>query len=504
MRLKSSRRQFPRAAVALLSLSLISGCGLPGGNGTGAGHGSLTVPTDSPEAAGDWQGTITMFAQEYTPHAEVANGTGLDGLRAAADAWEKRHPGVRIRFVDDKFDDYVTTVRVKAAAGELWDVFWGQSVALNGQWPEGIAYDLTPALKQRNPYAPRYKTWAQAMNPQVINATKSGEGASYNINGDYVISKWYYNKDLFRKAGIKGPPRTWREFTEVCRELREKGVNPVSYVPYQTWMSKHFLTDLYAKDFDRLSRLDGASGFSTSDEALAITDGSLAPENKRFLSWWPAFKKATDHWNRDYVSAPPERNVQAEQDFVAGKAAMYFNGSYFTAKLQGAKPSFAWGSFDYPKVTEESVPDAHGIGTANASGGPTGAYQFAMSTPQANRSMGKKGKAETVLDWLRYLGSGPVSEEIINEAGQFLPSFAGTTPVPAFRKDAHLVREPWRTPFVGFTSPSLDLDLQRVFGNYLGGGISLDTASDEVQRLLDRAAQQYLTAHRPNRPSEKP
>lgn len=491
-----------RATAVAASLLLLSSCGLPGGKGTGSGGRSLGVPTSGKS---EWRGTISMFAQEYTPHAKVANGTGLSGLRDAADAFEKKHPGVHIRFVDDKFDDYATTVRIKAAGGELWDVFWGQSAALNGQWPKGVAYDLTPALKRPNPYAPRYKTWAEAMNPQVINATKSGDGASYNINGDYVVSKWYYNKDLFEKAGLSTkPPKTWAQFTELCRKLRAKGINPVSYVPYQAWMSKHWLTDLYAKDYDRISHLDGASGFSTTDEALAVTEGTLSPHDRRFMSWWPAFKKATNYWNRDYVSAPPERNVQAEQEFIAGKSAMYFNGSYFTPKLLGAKPGFDWGTFSYPALTGADAPGAGGISTANASGGPTGGYQFAMSTPQANRSMTEAGKPEMVLDWLRYLGSGPVSEKIINEAGQFLPSFAGTTPVAAFKKEAHVVRDPWRTPYVGFTSPSLDLDLQRVFGNYLGGDISLSAASRKVQELLDRSARQYRATHRLNSPPEQP
>ena len=117
-----------------------------------------------------------MYAQQYTPDAEVANDLDLNALAEVAAEYEEMHPGVTIEFVDDKFDRYVDTVRTKAAAGELWDVFWAQWAALSGSLTDGVAYDLAPAFSEPNPYAEGFDTWAEAMNEQVIATTRTGEG----------------------------------------------------------------------------------------------------------------------------------------------------------------------------------------------------------------------------------------------------------------------------------------------------------------------------------------
>lgn len=155
-----------------------------------------------------WTGTITMFAQSYTPNAEFANQNDLTALQDAADAWQADHPGVTIEFVDEQFEGYNDIVRARAASGELWDVFWAQWGSLNSTLPEGIAVDLTPYFEQPNPYAPDADTWQEVMNETIISETRSPSGASYNINGDFVATAFFYNADLFEQAGIESTPTT--------------------------------------------------------------------------------------------------------------------------------------------------------------------------------------------------------------------------------------------------------------------------------------------------------
>lgn len=106
--------------------------------------------------------------------------------------------------------------------------------------------------------------------------------------------------------------------------------------------------------------------------------------------------------------------------------------------------------------------------------------------------MEEEGKPEAVLDWMRYLGTPDVAEAVVNEAGQFIPTFAGTEPLPVFAENAAVVNEPWRSLYVGFTAPNLDADLQRTFGSYLGDDLTLEEAAAEVQRLLDEASEDFL------------
>jgi ABC-type glycerol-3-phosphate transport system substrate-binding protein len=39
----------------------------------------------------------------------------------------------------------------------------------------------------------------------------------------------YYNKALFAKAGVSGPPRTWTELYAACSKLKAKGITPIVY-----------------------------------------------------------------------------------------------------------------------------------------------------------------------------------------------------------------------------------------------------------------------------------
>ena len=59
----------------------------------------------------------------------------------------------------------------------------------------------------------------------------SYEGKVYGIPVSKEISYIYYNKDLFKKAGIEAPDvaySTWDEFYEACDTLKSKGITPVS------------------------------------------------------------------------------------------------------------------------------------------------------------------------------------------------------------------------------------------------------------------------------------
>lgn len=491
-----TRRSVVAAGVVAASMLALAACGLGGSseksNGKSGGN-ALTIPTSGKVS---WCGTISMYAQEYTPQAKVANTLGLSAMKDAADGYTKAHPCIKISFVDDKFQDNIATIRAKAAAGNLFDVFWAQWTSFQGQLPKGVAYDLQPAMDKPSPYAKSFDTWAASMNERIINETKAGDGASYNVNGDFVATGWYYNKDLFAKAGVTAVPKTWSEFTAVCKKLKAAGVVPVAYVPYYGWMARPFLSNIYGNDYKAITDLDGKPGYSTSDEAIATANGVLSPKDKRFTSWWPAFKEASQTWDEDFITAAPDKNYQAEQDFEAGKAAMYFNGSYYGRKLKGSGVKFGYDVFSFPTVDKGASPYATDVDPGDTVGGPSGAFQYAISTPNANRSMKEKGKALAVLDWVRYFTTPEQNEKIVNETGEFLPVFAGTKPLPDFASVADSITKPAATIQVGYTVPSLDNDDQRIFGSYLAGQLSLKEAQAQLQSVMDKAAKTFVTQNK--------
>ena len=444
-------------------------------------------------APGPWKGTISMYVQDYTPNYPGA-ASKLKAFQQLADAYQKANPGILIKFSTTPVPDNDTMVRVKAAAGELFDIYWAQADSLNSTLPKGVATDLAPYFRQPNPYIPGNTAWQDVMNKAVLAETTAPGGAVYELSGDQVAYTIFYNKDLFKKAGVIREPTTWSELVAAARKIKAAGIEPMHAVPAYPWWSHHFMTDLYSTDYVKLTSYDKAPGQSPLDEAAAIQQGILTPKDTRFMDWWPTFKQFTDTWPKDYLTADPAKNYDAFQDFVGGKEAMIYEGSYKAREMRDAGIKFPIGSFNFPRLSAADVKGATGVYTGNAYSG-TGSFQFAVSTSKSNRTMTPE-KLAAVVDWMRYFGTPANLQKIVSENGSYVPSWPGTKAqfAPNFDSAAlkQQVAQPNRAIGVGNASPNLGWgDLQKIFGLYLSGNITLPQAKSQAQTMLDRAAQDY-------------
>lgn len=444
-------------------------------------------------APGSYRGTITMYVQEYTPNwPEVKS--PLKAFQQIADEYQKRYPGIKISFWTKPIPDNNQNIRVKAAAGELFDIYWAQTADLNSTLPRGVAVDLAPYFKQPNPYIPGNKAWRDVMNKQTLAESTSPSGAVYTLSADQVAYTIFYNRDLLSKAGVNKAPTTWAELLTAAKKLKAAGISVANEVPAYPWWSSHFLSDLYSKEYARLTGYDGAPGQSPLDEAVAIYQGLLSPKDPRFMSWWPTFKQFTDTWNKDYLNADLGKNYDLYQDFAGGKAAMFYEGSYMTRWLQDAGVKFKLGSFNFPRLGSKDLRFATGVNTANAYSG-IGSFQYAVSTRQANTTMTPE-KLAAVVDWMRFFGTPKNVQRIVGENGSYVPTWPATSPKFASNFDSAAlsaqIKLPDRSIQVANATPNLGwVDMQRVFGLYLAGNITLDQARAQVQTVLDRAAQEY-------------
>lgn len=276
----------------------------------------------------------------------------------------------------------------------------------------------------------------------------------------------------------------------MSQQLQDAGIQPIVGVPYYGWMQRHFLSNFYAPEFQELAALDEQPGFSALDEAIAITNGTFSTEDPRLIGWWPLFQELAQYYVPDYLVQPSDANSAAEQDFIGGRAAMYYSGSWFPNNLRAAEVPFEFGSFSFPSLMGATELDS-GYNAAGAVGGPSAGYQFAISTPEANRTMEEPGKFEVVLDWVQYLGTPEVAESIINEVGSFVPTWPGTTAAPGMEALGEQANAELISIRMDRTSAALDPELQSIFGLYLSGNISFEDATAQVQDALDRAVEEY-------------
>ena len=172
--------------------------------------------------------------------------------------------------------------------------------------------------------------------------------SSVTYDGDIVtdtagvaILGTYYNKDLFKQAGIESEPQTWDEFLEDCKKLKDAGIQPIvmgdkdQYV-LQFGLYQLAADEIYSKnpDFDTQLR-DGDAEFT--DEG----------------TWDKVLEMYKTLYDEGYIDASKSLGYgasQAIQDFIDGKAAMTFDGSFNATALlaEGAGGDFERGYFPIP------------------------------------------------------------------------------------------------------------------------------------------------------------
>ena len=190
----SIRTGLRRSSVAVLSTVIVS---------VGTGFSAAAIVHRSPSIPKlHWKGTITMYAQAYTPVApgvKLVKGTPrLTEFETLAKQFEKMYPGIKIQFIGPSFQDTIQQVETKAAGGDMYDVYMNQYYAFNSVFPRGVVYNLDPYFNQPNPYIPGNKRWKSVMSARVLQQTVDpANGAHYLVDGDWVGTAFYYNKKLF-------------------------------------------------------------------------------------------------------------------------------------------------------------------------------------------------------------------------------------------------------------------------------------------------------------------
>src|SRR5690606_6173156 len=63
----------------------------------------------------------------------------------------------------------------------------------------------------------------------------SFDGKTYGVPWNAGMIGFWYNKDLFAKAGIEQPPATWTEFLDTVQTLKDAGITPLALGERDKW-----------------------------------------------------------------------------------------------------------------------------------------------------------------------------------------------------------------------------------------------------------------------------
>jgi raffinose/stachyose/melibiose transport system substrate-binding protein len=117
--------------------------------------------------------------------------------------------------------NYADKIKVMITSGELPPVVYGGGYKLlDLALQAGLVVDLTDAVNADPDWKAMYSdTW------QKINCR---DGKVYASSCESELIGYFYNKDLFTKAGISGPAQSWDEFFADCDKLLAAGITPLA------------------------------------------------------------------------------------------------------------------------------------------------------------------------------------------------------------------------------------------------------------------------------------
>jgi multiple sugar transport system substrate-binding protein len=135
--------------------------------------------------------------------------------------FEKENPGVHVRYIVIP-QNYIQKLQIMMAGGTPPDVFY----IPDGDFP---AFVVKQTMTPLTGYVAHSKVirkggfWPSALSRYQYDGQRLGRGTQYALPKDIGPFAMFYNKDLFRKAGLPYPsptqPMTWSEAVDVWKKL---------------------------------------------------------------------------------------------------------------------------------------------------------------------------------------------------------------------------------------------------------------------------------------------
>ena len=275
--------------------------------------------------------------------------------------FEKQNPDIKVKIIPEPFaasTSFETLLRSAEVAGTTPDI--GQ-LYVGGQVIQNAKY-LVPL----NKYLPT-SYYSSLTGWQFVTAgfkpgTSSTPGGQvyavpYGAGYYYVV---YYNKSLFKKAGITGPlPTTWSGLIALGKQIKAKGITPFEFGEKEGYMGAWTQDSL-------ISGLVGDPG------VLSMFTGNASLNSPTLTSPYNAWHEmfASGITNSD---APTLSYTTGIADFAAGKAAMTITGQFYDTQIQNGLGKTNVGLFPVPTLPGSRYPRV-------LSGGPNNSYVIFKTT----------------------------------------------------------------------------------------------------------------------------
>ncbi|MGY8664230.1 extracellular solute-binding protein [Bradyrhizobium sp. UFLA05-109] len=295
-------------------------------------------------------------------------------LKQIFSQFEAANPGVTIKMETRSVDEHKSALRIAAASKAGPDLYYmWTGLGLGGEF---VKAGMSAPVEE---YFTKYK-WENVLRP-LADANSSlypphKHGVPYQLNGEAL----YYNKELFKKAGITELPKTYDELIAAAGKLKQSGIPAIAFGGSVNWHVMRLMDVL----------LETKCGVKTHDALMAMTVK------------WSETACATDafnelhKWTSEYALKPfmSYDQTQARKLFEVNRAAMMLEGDWMPNQLRSEiKNVQDFGVFPFPTGTDRI-------------------YGFGV-----NMYVNPKGKVELAAKFMDFVISDKVQQENVGAFG---------------------------------------------------------------------------------------
>ncbi len=395
----------PTQIIAVLLLVTLVACGTP-----------ATTPTavEQPAAAAASVSAANTAASQ-PPSTEAVttltfwNGfTGPDrpAIEALVTQFNETHPNIQVQMEIMPWDSLLQKLLADMTVGQGPDIA-GYSTRFLPQYAKaGVIAPLDDL------YSPTSLDPA-ALPPGLVEEMKYN-GTSYAAPMNFATLMLYYNKALFKAAGLdpEKPPTTWAEWQDAIQKTTKDGQYGLVLADHQTIPMWPILVWGNGGDF-----IDPASGSSRVND----------PKTVEALTTWGGMVV------NDKISPVGLTGAEADKLFETGKAAMEMNGPWMTTGYTAA-------GLDY---------DVAPIPT-----GPGGQVTLADAVVMVlnKNSMAKKDAA---YEFFRFWNSREAQAQLATQTG-FPPTRTDMADAPELATNPFVVKFAQASPYARFYLSGLE------------------------------------------------
>ena len=329
--------------LALGVVSMVAGCG--GGSGRGSTNAASTFDAKKPvtltvwsgfteRELGIWNRALQGFHQLH-PNVKIKSVGSLDNNKIVAGIRSGNPPDVALSFETDKTGEFCSS----GGWINLGALIKRDHVDMN-QFPQAVQ---------------NYSKFDDKRCAMPVLADTYG---------------LYYNKDMFKQAGITSPPKTFSELTADAKKLTQRNsdgsIMVAGFVPNEGF---------YENAAAHHAPLWNAQWIDDKGKSTLATSPGWA-------SWLTWDKNVVDWYGHDKLQrfiAGAGQEFSPQNAFETGKVAMLLDGEYRTAFIKAEHPNLAYGTAPMP--VDDAHPELYGGGyvVGNTVGIPKGAKNQAAA-----------------------------------------------------------------------------------------------------------------------------